>query len=334
MSSSSPDPVSSSADSADAADLPGGAPADPPAAPGDAQATEQAADQADAAGAVSDGQSREAAQQASPAATAAKLAELFPALFKGAPKPLKLRIQVDIQERAPGVFSKQALSAFFRRYTGGTGYLIAVSKGSQRFDLDGQPAGELSDEHRKLAAEELARRRANANAKREQEEAGRRQRAALLRDFETTKLTTANFCALKGIVPDQLDGLLAQARAEALEEAQRPRRPEHGQGHGHPRRGEGQGQGRRDGAPGERRGGPRGEGRPGGPARGPRPGQDQRGPRPGAQARDDQPRGVPGGANREGKGRRDDKRPAASRQDEGGNARPEAAKDGTPPTQD
>jgi ProP effector len=196
--------------------------------------------------------------------TAAKLAELFPGLFKGAPKPLKLRIQVDIQERAPGVFSKQVLSAFFRRYTGATSYLIAVSKGTQRFDLDGQPAGELTEEHRKVAADELARRRANANAKREAEEAGRRERANLLRDVETTKLTTANFCALKGIAPEQLDGLLAQARAEALEDAQRPRRPDEGHG----RRGPNQ---RHDGPRGDARQGPR-DGQRDGPrnANGPR----------------------------------------------------------------
>jgi ProP effector len=242
---------------------------------------------------------QDASQQVAPAATAAKLAELFPALFKGTPKPLKLRIQVDIQERAPGIFTKQALSAFFRRHTGATSYLIAVSKGTQRFDLDGQPAGELSDEHRKVAADELARRRTNANAKRELEEAGRRQRASLLRDIETTKLTTANFCALKGIAPEQLDTLLVQARAEALEDAQRPRRPEHGHGHGqgHPRRNEGGG-GRRDAGPGQGQGrgpnqgpnGPRNAPR-GGPGNGPRP--DQRGPRPGAQARDGNAEGAP-----------------------------------------
>ena len=196
----------------------------------------------------------------SPAATAARLAELFPALFKGQPKPLKLRIQVDIQERAPGVFSKQALSAFFRRYTGATSYLIAVSKGAQRFDLDGQPAGELTEEHRKVAADELARRRTNANAKRELEQTERRNRASLLRDFETTKLTTANFCALKGVAPEALDGLLAQARAEALEDAQRPQRPHHG--HGRPEHGRREGQGRPGGHPGGNpgNGGPRREG--------------------------------------------------------------------------
>lgn len=200
--------------------------------------------------------------------TKARLAELFPALFRGEPKPLKLRIQADIQERAPGVFTKQALSAFLRRHTGTTSYLIAASKAKQRFDLDGNPAGEFSEEHRAVALEELARRRTNQQAKREQEEAGRRERAALLRGFETTKLTVANFCALKGIAPEQLDAVLAQARAEAAEDAARPRptgRPDHRGGPRGEGRGEGRGErraegGRRDGrGPG---GGPRREGAP------------------------------------------------------------------------
>lgn len=231
----------------------------------------------------------EKAAEPSVADTKAKLAELFPALFRGEPKPLKLRIQADIQERAPGVFTKQVLSAFLRRHTGTTSYLIAASKAKQRFDLDGNPAGEFSEEHRAVALEELARRRGNQQAKREQEEAGRRERAALLRGFETTKLTVANFCALKGIAPEQLDAVLAQARAEAAEDAARPRpaRPDHrggprgdqrgerraeggrrddrggrGPNAGQGPRGQGQGQ-RREGGQGEqRRGGPRRDGAP------------------------------------------------------------------------
>lgn len=230
-----------------------------------------------------------------PAATGAKLAELFPGLFKGQPKPLKLRVQVDIQERAPGVFSKQALSAFFRRYTGATSYLIAVSRGQQRFDLDGQPAGELTDEHRQVALDELTRRRAKQNERREQEEGERRQRASLLRDFETTKLTEANFCALKGITPEALPELLALAREEA--KAMPPRE-------------EGRRDDRRDGrGPGrEGRGDRRPDGR--GPSAGPRgPRPDQRGggrgpggPRPDA-------RGPARGP--QGQGPREDRRPAA-----------------------
>lgn len=165
---------------------------------------------------------------------APQLKQMFPALFTGAPKPIKLRIQLDIQERAPGIYTKQALSAFFRRYTGSTSYLQAVARGQQRFDLDGLPNGEITDEHRKAAVDELARRRANQEQRRAAEEEQRalgeqqrRNRAGLLHDFERTTLTRANFCALKQVAEDELDGLLAIAREEALQNrGPEPRRPE------------------------------------------------------------------------------------------------------------
>ncbi|MES2088529.1 MAG: ProQ/FinO family protein [Pseudomonadota bacterium] len=162
----------------------------------------------------------------SPAAAAARLKQLFPALFGGSPKPLKLRIQVDIQERAPGVFSKQVLSAFFRRYTGSTSYLLAVAKGSHRYDLDGQAVAELTDEHRKVAADELTRRRSLNEDRRALDDQKRYNRACLLRDFQTTTLTPANFAALKGIPAEDLDGILATAREEAAQQpAQAPQAP-------------------------------------------------------------------------------------------------------------
>ncbi len=181
-------------------------------------------------------------------AVAAKLKELFPALFGGGAKPLKLRVQADIQQRAPGQFTKAQLSAFLRRYTGGTGYLIALTRAKTRFDLDGQPAGELSDEHRNAAQEELTRRRGITEARRAEEDRGRQERAQLLRDFSRTTLTPANFCALKGLTQEQLDTQLKLAREE---EAQQPPRQERND---RPPRGQE-----------HRRGGPRGEGRPGGP---------------------------------------------------------------------
>lgn len=241
-------------------------------------------------------QPTQAAQAGEPsvADTKARLAELFPALFRGEPKPLKLRIQADIQERAPGVFTKQVLSAFLRRHTGTTSYLIAASKAKQRFDLDGNPAGEFSEEHRQVALEELARRRGNQQAKREQEEAGRRERAALLRGFETTKLTAANFCALKGIAPEQLDAVLAQARAEAAEDAARPRpagRPDHRGGPRGDQRGDGRGDRRAEGGRRDDRGG-----------RGPGAGQGPRGPGQGQGPRREGGQGEQrrGGPRREG----------------------------------
>ncbi len=146
----------------------------------------------------------------------------FPALFAGAPKPIKLRIQADIRERAPGVFSKAALSAFLRRHTSRTGYLIALTRSTHRFDLDGAPADEISAEHRQAAADELARRRALREARDAQAQAERRARAELLRAFQGTSLSPANFCALKGVAPEQLEELLGLARKEAEERARLP----------------------------------------------------------------------------------------------------------------
>ena len=169
----------------------------------------------------------------SPAACAAKLAELFPAVFTvGLPKPLKLRIQADIQERVPATFTRKVLSLFLQRHTTGTAYLRALSQQPERVDLDGNPAGAVSDEHREAAAAELTRRRslheerraAERQAQRQAQEEARRQyveedqarrdRAGLLRAFEGSTLTRSNFCALKNVPEATLDAVLAQARQE------------------------------------------------------------------------------------------------------------------------
>jgi hypothetical protein len=161
---------------------------------------------------------------------AEQLRQRFPALFAGAPKPLKLRIQADIQARAPGVFAKAALSAFLRRYTGRTSYLIALTRAKSRFDLDGAAAGEISAEHRQAAVDELARRRGVQAAREAALEQQRRERAALLRAFEGSALSAANFCALKGLSVDELPGLLELARREREERprAEPPPRPRPG----------------------------------------------------------------------------------------------------------
>ena len=180
----------------------------------------------------------ETAPRTAPADCGPALKALWPALFSGAPKPLKLRIQIDIQAREPGRFGKPGLSAFFRRYTGSTSYLNAVVHGTTRFDLDGQPSGEITEEHRQVARDELARRRANQVTRRADEERARRDeaglleqqrrnRAGLLHDFERTTLTRANFCVLKQVDEAELDGLLAIAREEAAQarEVRLPRPP-------------------------------------------------------------------------------------------------------------
>ncbi|MFY9513612.1 MAG: ProQ/FinO family protein, partial [Rubrivivax sp.] len=114
------------------------------------QAEVAAADVADAiVAAPAAAASAAAVPDMAPAAVAAKLAELFPALFAAQPPlPLKLRIQADIQLRAPGLFTKKSLSMYLHRLTMGTPYLIALTQAPGRFDLDGQPAGDLAAEHR------------------------------------------------------------------------------------------------------------------------------------------------------------------------------------------
>ena len=163
--------------------------------------------------AQSSGQAERAAQEdCSP-----QLKKLYPALFSNPPKPLKLRIQADIQTRSPGLFTKPQLSAFLRRYTGSHAYLNALVKATHRFDLDGNPGDELSDEHRNAAGEELARRRANTQARIALENEQRANRATLLKEFEANTLPAAEFAASKGVPEAELEPLIARARKEALE---------------------------------------------------------------------------------------------------------------------
>jgi sRNA-binding protein len=167
----------------------------------------------DAAAAKPEGQPARIAQED----CGPQLKKLYPALFSNPPKPLKLRIQADIQARSPGLFTKPQLSAFLRRYTGSHGYLNALVKATHRFDLDGNPGDELSDEHRVAANEELARRRTNTQARVALENEQRANRATLLKEFEANTLPAAEFAAAKGVPEAELEPLIARARKEALE---------------------------------------------------------------------------------------------------------------------
>jgi sRNA-binding protein len=246
------------------------------------------------------------APELSPAACAALLAERFPALFgAGRALPIKLRIQADIQARAPGVFSRKSLSIFLHRHTTTTAYLKALVHATQRCDLDGAAAGEVSEEHRLAAGEELERRRGIAMARRaaeqdaqraaaaaerekaRQEQAalaaqhaaeneGRRERATLLRAYETSTLTRANFCALKGLAEAALEAQLQLAREERAQRPPPPPAPEPAPPRRDDRRG-GPGQTTADARDPRRAGGGRSGPRPEvGRGAGPRPAKPQR----------------------------------------------------------
>jgi sRNA-binding protein len=180
-----------------------------------------------------------------PAECAALLAARFPAVFgKDVHRPLKLRIAADIQQELPNTFTKRALSSFLHRHTTSTLYLKALANEANRYDLSGAAAGEVSAEHKQAAVEEVQRRRALQQqrragaiesqrkaelaqrdaeiARREADGKQRVARARLLRAFETSNLTRANFCTLMGVADAELDGLLAQARDERQRHAAAP----------------------------------------------------------------------------------------------------------------
>ena len=90
--------------------------------------------------------------------------------------PIKLRIQADIQQRTPGLFNKKSLSIFLHRHTTSTGYIKALVNSPHRFDLDGQPAGDIAQEHRDAGVVELDRRLAIVQARRQAERDAQREK--------------------------------------------------------------------------------------------------------------------------------------------------------------
>lgn len=72
-------------------------------------------------------------------------------------KPLALKIDASIAARMPDI-DRKSLRAAMRMHTASTRYLKAVERAQQRFDLDGQPAGEVTDEQRTHASTTLRER--------------------------------------------------------------------------------------------------------------------------------------------------------------------------------
>ncbi len=97
-------------------------------------------------------------------------------------KPLALKIDASILTRFPE-FDRKNLRIALRMFTASTKYLKAVERGTERFDLDGKPAGEVTAEQREHAATTLKERFAavakQQREKREAEEAERRREEKL-----------------------------------------------------------------------------------------------------------------------------------------------------------
>ena len=103
----------------------------------------------------------------------AYIAECFPKCFtlEGEAKPLKIGIFQDLADRLtddPKV-SKTQLRAALRQYTSSWRYLHGVKPGAVRVDLDGNPCGELDEEHVEHAKAALAESKAKVQARRKEQ---------------------------------------------------------------------------------------------------------------------------------------------------------------------
>ena len=107
-------------------------------------------------------------------------------------QPLALGIHKSIKERMPDVDAAELRSAM-RIHTATTRYLKALITGKERFDLDGNPAGEVTEEQREVASTTLRERfKKNAERKRaelkSQEAAQKAQEAIEKRQEKLTQL--------------------------------------------------------------------------------------------------------------------------------------------------
>ncbi|RDE91410.1 RNA chaperone ProQ [Aggregatibacter aphrophilus] len=107
----------------------------------------------------------------------AYLAEKFPLCFsiEGEAKPLKIGLFQDLSEalKDDERVSKTQLRQALRQYTSNWRYLHGCKAGAVRVDLEGNPAGELEQEHIEHAAQQLAEAKAALAQKRVSEKAAK-----------------------------------------------------------------------------------------------------------------------------------------------------------------
>jgi Activator of osmoprotectant transporter ProP len=110
------------------------------------------------------------------------LAERFPLCFsaEGEARPLKVGIFQDLVERVDGEMnlSKTQLRSALRLYTSSWRYLYGIKAGAVRVDLDGNPCGELDEQHVAHARQQLEEAKARVQAQRAEQQAKKREAAA------------------------------------------------------------------------------------------------------------------------------------------------------------
>ncbi|WHP29685.1 RNA chaperone ProQ [Trabulsiella odontotermitis] len=121
----------------------------------------------------------------------AYLAERFPHCFsaEGEARPLKIGIFQDLVERVEGEMnlSKTQLRSALRLYTSSWRYLYGIKPGATRVDLDGNPCGELDEQHVSHARQQLEEAKARVQAQRAEQQAKKREAAAAAGQEETPR---------------------------------------------------------------------------------------------------------------------------------------------------
>ena len=109
------------------------------------------------------------------------LAERFPQCFsaEGEARPLKIGIFQDLVARVEGEMSlsKTQLRSALRLYTSSWRYLHGIKVGATRVDLDGNPCGELDEQHVEHARKQLEEAKARVQAQRAEQAAKKREAA-------------------------------------------------------------------------------------------------------------------------------------------------------------
>ncbi|MFA5083200.1 MAG: ProQ/FinO family protein [Hydrogenophilaceae bacterium] len=106
--------------------------------------------------------------------------------------PLAIGIHKTILERLPEL-TKVQVSKAMRIHTTSTRYLKAMAKAEQRFDLDGNPAGEVTAEQREAAKKLVMERINRANERKKAEEEKRKAEEQARQQKEKLEKLAAKF---------------------------------------------------------------------------------------------------------------------------------------------
>ena len=140
-----------------------------------------------------------------------KLAALYPALFGAQFLPLKRGIFQDLMEAHPDTFEREGLKAALSMHTRSTRYLVAVSSGAQRHDLQGKPVEPMAPEHVHHALLEVFRRRQT----RTPDDLRPKLRQRIAQVFLASGLSAVDYADLVRSRDDATNTLLDEALAEA-----------------------------------------------------------------------------------------------------------------------